>query len=940
MPLVDEDGNPINPTTAARTKAGQLVDENGIPLSHDAVAKTTRERIHADLIAAGARPHGGSTKPSEDTSAGDVFRAVGRGVAGAVKGAFSFAQSIDPPDDPEDYADFVDAQDQQRRNDTTVQTRLRDNLPLVGEPIAEVMKPGVAYSQNRAPTRTENLSAVESGSALAVLAAAPAVSKRVAAILKARGVSPEAVKPQIEPETTAAPEATEVQSAPESAAAVKPEPTEAQLQGSSERNSVPIPAPGAVLDQAKRLAPIKEMVDAVAPASASPEAQATADIIRESKAKIANAASLEKYGNRDVVKQFDKAGKDSNISNISTYEKTGQFADAPAGYSEKFKESMDWAHDTLQEAYGDDRVGYVENYVRRAFKFDSEADAQKGAAALSNYAASLSANKSPLKNRVLTVPLDEALADMRARGIKVEPATTNPELLRQWSVENANQALTYKQAWTDAKDANLIQFVKPGERLPEGLVPLDDRAAQVFFPSDAGMVQGGRYYADASVARIFNNTISKGLGGSPTFRGIRAINNAYNQMQLGFSGFHLTGTAINAGISDLSLGMQQILQGDLGAGGKSLARAATPGLSFTRDMLNGREFIKDLLEKDPDAQKVLEERLNPAGARLGVDASYRNAAYEKMTAAWRDRRVVAAVGHLPFAIAEKAAAPLMEYAIPRVKIGAFMDLAEAQLQKLGPAATPEMRQRVLAQAWDSIDNRFGQLTHDNLFWNKTARDLAQVSTRSVGWNLGTIRELGGGTVDALTGKVTPRVLYSAALPIYAGTIGAIFMYLHTGRMPSELKDYFYPQNGLKDNRGRPDRSSLPTYMKDAYAYSSHPVLTVEHKASPLLSMTVDLATNRDYFGDMIRNPDDDAVQQWQQVGKYALGQFRPLSVQQTTQSMAEGASVEQVVEPFFGFTKSPSEIRMTDAEREGNRQRRKMRNQQQMERRDKRQKNP
>jgi hypothetical protein len=42
----------------------------------------------------------------------------------------------------------------------------------------------------------------------------------------------------------------------------------------------------------------------------------------------------------------------------------------------------------------------------------------------------------------------------------------------------------------------------------------------------------------------------------------------------------------------------------------------------------------------------------------------------------------------------------------------------------------------------------GQLVYDNLFWNRTVKDLSMASVRSVGWNIGDIRELPGGVKDA------------------------------------------------------------------------------------------------------------------------------------------------------------------------------------------------
>src|SRR5205807_1952408 len=106
-----------------------------------------------------------------------------------------------------------------------------------------------------------------------------------------------------------------------------------------------------------------------------------------------------------------KASNEENIANISAYERTGKFTNAPEGYSEKFQKDMADSRQILQDVYGDDRVGYVENYVRRQFEFGSKADEEKATTYLTNKLNSLSASKSNLKGRVLDMPLDEALTD-------------------------------------------------------------------------------------------------------------------------------------------------------------------------------------------------------------------------------------------------------------------------------------------------------------------------------------------------------------------------------------------------------------------------------------------------------------------------------------------------------------------------------------------------
>ena len=44
----------------------------------------------------------------------------------------------------------------------------------------------------------------------------------------------------------------------------------------------------------------------------------------------------------------------------------------------------------------------------------------------------------------------------------------------------------------------------------------------------------------------------------------------------------------------------------------------------------------------------------------------------------------------------------------------------------------------MAKVVDSVDNRLGLLAYDNLFWQRTLKDLGMLSTRALGWNVGTI----------------------------------------------------------------------------------------------------------------------------------------------------------------------------------------------------------
>jgi hypothetical protein len=830
----------------------------------------------------------------------------------------------------------------------TAQANL-NKVPVIGQPLAQVAGPAASYfGGNRAPTPQENAAAAEGGISLAGMMLAPKIL---------HAMTPESAAPAQEsvqnatPADTAAPpiaapvasgEAVSTPEAPNTGKAMilqrlqESDPALADRYAKGEASPDEIRAsmskgnglaPNEVQPEAaaartteKPSGAIGEIAKGINPAGASEGAQESADILREAKAKIANAATIERYKYKDTALQFDKAGDRSNIGNISEYERTGQFKNAPEGYSELFQKSMDAVHEGLKQAYGDDKVGYVENYVRRAFKFSSDGDANRATNLLTNWVGSLSANKTPKLGRVFDMPLDEALQSMRANGIKVEPVTTNPEILRQWSLENANQAVTYKGAWDEAKARGLLQYVQQGERPSGNLVPLDDRVAQVFRPTEEGPVKAGQYYAEPGVARIFNNAISKGLGGSPTYQGIRELNNALNSFNLGLSGYHMTFTGINSGLSDLSLGVSHLAHGEFGEAAAPIARSVVPGVSAGRHLMIGRDLINKVIAGDPEAMQTL-DKLNESGGRLQMDQTYKMTAYQNMMRAWYNSDYFKAAYNSPLAMVQKVAQPLMEYAIPRIKLGAWMDMANAAVERLGPNASAEDITRARAQAWDNVDDRFGLLVHDNLFWNKTAADLAHVSVRSVGWNTGDIRWIGGALKDIKSGNVlSDRVISAAMLPIYAGTIGAAYQYLHTGTGPQEVKDYFYPKNGLKDKQGNDDRTMPATYMKDIEGYRKAPLATISHKTSPVLSTAIDLATNRDYMGNLIRNPEDPAAQQLEQVGLNLLDRVAPFSitsgVRQYKEAKKAGGNTAQVVqrtaEPFLGFPPAPREMVRSD----------------------------
>ena len=235
-----------------------------------------------------------------------------------------------------------------------------------------------------------------------------------------------------------------------------------------------------------------------------------------------------------------------------------------------------------------------------------------------------------------------------------------------------------------------------------------------------------------------------------------------------------------------------------------------------------------------------------------------------------------------------------------------------------PQATEFELRDGMTKIWDSIDNRLGQMVYDNLFWNKLQKDVAFLAVRAVGWNLGTIRELGGGATDLIrsagrllrgTGPadISLRTQYSIALPITVAINGAMLNYLYTGQAPQSLMDYFFPRTGrMRAQDNAPERVNIPSYVKDVVEYNRAPVGTLMNKLHPLAEVGWELYHNRDFYGDIITFPEkgDPVVQGLQ----YGLRTLQPFSIQGLERQAREGADIFPRIMNLFGFVPAPLSI--------------------------------
>lgn len=684
-----------------------------------------------------------------------------------------------------------------------------------------------------------------------------------------------------------------------------------------------------VLDEVQRI---------FAPQTRGPEARMAAGTLREHGAELAQRSDQAAAYLDDARKTLDKMPDKDRWGFVHAVETGAEQSDGKLQpLAEKLRTILDTKRDEVQALGTGALEHFIEDYFPHIWK-----NPEKAITVFQEAAAKrpLEGGKSFLKQR--TIPTTK-----EGMALGLEPVSSNPVDLALLRAREMDKYILAHKTLAELKGKGMVELVRAGEEAPAGYKKIEDRIATVYGPrtgavglpeaaKEAGVKPGdvkvfgrrimGEYYAPEAVAQVVNNYLSPGLRHSQIFRGYLSIANSINQFQLGLSAFHLGFTSLDAATSRLAVGLEDASRGKFGDAAKSIA--STPLAPFT-NALKGDKVLKEWMTPGSQGDEIgkIVDGLKAAGGRAQMDKFYQTEITRKMLDNFRQGGALNyAKGTLraPFSAVELAAKPIMEWIVPRQKLGVFADMAKRELASLAPGASRDDVRKAMGKAWDSVDNRLGQLVYDNLFWKKAAKDLSMASVRSLGWNLGTLRELGGGALDALAqGKgmlkgqkpeLTHRMAYLAAMPILAGTIGGTMQYMLTGKGPEELRDYFFPKTGERDPQGRDIRLTLPAYMKDVYHYAHDPVGTVTGKVHPLISLAHDMLMNKDYFDQPIRNSDDPFIRQVMDVAGHTIKQFAPIGISQAVASRETGQKFGEQAANFVGVTRAPKWVSMSDAE--------------------------
>ena len=661
----------------------------------------------------------------------------------------------------------------------------------------------------------------------------------------------------------------------------------------------------------------KEVIETLKPYSTTISAKRTAAIMSEGLSRIARSQDIAAERLKEDRVNFSKQTREENFK-VVDYIQTGK-GEVPKQFESTaatFKAISDDRMNKLKSMGKGKDIEWQEKYFPQLYKNPEVvnqflADFKKK---------TLTGGKGFLKEKLFPT-FKDALEWEGAGGVKLEPLYNNPVDIFLHRVHDMDRFIFGHETMTKLKSEGIARFVRLGEEKESSAEfqkivsgkwsKIDDSIASVTYTNKQGqLVLAGHYYAPESAARVINNYLSASLRSKAAFRFYLSIANSLNQSQLGLSAFHFGFTSLEAMQSKVALALYQASKGDVLKSASTFARAPFAPIE---NILAGDKLYKEGIRPGSQGAEaaVMVETVMKAGGRIKQDSFYRTKFGERVQELYRQGNYIGAALRSPFAAMEYSSVPIMEYLVPRQKLGVFADIAAYEMKRL-EGQRPEVVQEALVKAWQSVDNRMGQIVYDNLYWNNTFKDLAMASVRSLGWNLGTIREVGGGLVDigrfgkAILNKQTPevthRMSYVVTLPITVGAIGGMIHYLYNGEGPKELVDYFFPKTGRKDDKGRDERFSLPSYVKDIVHIIHDPVATGVGKLNPAITSTVEMLNNKDFYGAQIRNGDDSLVKQAIQSATYGVSLFKPLGFRAGR------------AEAFIGLTPAPAFVVNTKAE--------------------------
>lgn len=632
------------------------------------------------------------------------------------------------------------------------------------------------------------------------------------------------------------------------------------------------------------------------PAGVSESARDMATALRQAKGPIAQETARIQSSMEEHAPEFNKMSDDERLQLIDYMENRSSGAEI---HDPKLQEVADQIRSIyeqmgqkVKEAFPD--VGLRQDYFTH--QYEDEAAAKKF---FSDFIAKQGSERNLQEREFPT------LAEAMRAGLK--PKTTNPIETVMNYVINMNNLITAQRGVELARESGVADYFKKGQQ-PDGWVPLNGNLAER---------EGKVLYAPEDAARVYNNDISQKATGpiGNIVDNIQRANNFASKLVLGISGYHFTATTMASMSSDVGRAV---------FGGSIPERLGDLGNAAVSPVLNARQggkLIEAYLGRSdlsPELQQALDLAVKNNTINIRQQDYWKAGPAKDYVDAFRNGTISREVKEAGQAIKEKPitgtakvianelgrtmdtiSKPLFDYYIPRIKISANIAELHDWLQS-HPDASPEEQDRAAQDIGNSIDNRFGEMMRDNLFWHQLTRQTLQTTLLSYSWVAGGARMLKGipDAGLAIIGKkelsANARYLFGAAAT-YA-VINGVRTYIGTGKAPDDWKDFIYPRTGGVTPQSKPERELLPGHIGQFTNYLHNGLGELGNELSPGLKLTYHLLSNSDFRGLPITNANNSWFSKdlWGDYLKYAVGEETPIGLKNFLQGEKKGSRISEI----------------------------------------------
>lgn len=474
-------------------------------------------------------------------------------------------------------------------------------------------------------------------------------------------------------------------------------------------------------------------------------------------------------------------------------------------------------------------------------------------------------------------------------------------------------------------------------------------------------------YAPKEVADLYNAFYSKGFEDTKLGSAYMVARNAINantMLELGLSAYHFSTINMQSINQDMSRIVRNAWSRDWTGVGQAIKGVVTPALHF----MQGSKLIeqyKDLADHGVDMERIA-NLFARSNLRIGLDPLSDVSSHGGFYKAWQRGELPELVDKLKSQLTDdyglgavKTAAetvgrvvsdvsqPLFNTYVPAIKMSAFHDLMGDWLRQNPGASDAEIAAHSI-RIGDMVEDRFGEMNMENIFWNKKAKELLGLTFRAPGWDIGLVRQVGGAAADiygmakdAAQGKKfdvskLDRPLFMVGSVMTYVAMNAAMTYIKTGLMPSDqkLKDLIaYATGGLHKAFGmHPERGELPGHGRELIQMAPIPgegplsgvTQEISNKVATLPKKLYETANNTDWNGKPIYDPKSNS---WlkktpgvAQVAHIASG-FKPFFMEQLMDGKPEGSNLS-FVERFMGVRAAGAKIVAPEKLKEYNEKRR------------------